>query len=194
MNFLAHLYLSGNDADLMIGNFIADSVKGKSYVKFKPGIQKGILLHRKIDEFTDRHPITKELKSKMSLGYNKHSGIVIDIFYDHFLSINWDKFSSIPLDNFIESCHRNILRNIFILPSKIKAFLPFFIGKQRLKSYSRLDGIESVLKIMSKYTSLPSASDFAMEILQSNYAQFNNGFNLFFDEMIIMVNESIHQD
>jgi acyl carrier protein phosphodiesterase len=193
MNFLAHLYLSGNDADLMIGNFIADSVKGKSYAKFKPKIQKGILLHRKIDVFTDTHPITKELKSKLSSGYNKHSGIVIDIFYDHFLSVNWDKFSSIPLDYFIKTCHRNILRNIFILPSEIKAYLPFFIVRRRLKSYSRIEGIENVLETMSKYTSLPAASGFAMDVLQSNYSEFNNSFELFFAEMTKMVSESIDQ-
>jgi acyl carrier protein phosphodiesterase len=188
MNFLAHLYLSGNDSDIMIGNFIADSVKGKSYQKFRPKIQEGILLHRKIDYFTDKHPITKDLKSLLVPYYQKHSGIVVDIFYDHLLSINWKCYSTISIENFIISFHRIILRNIFILPSDVKGYLPFLIIRKRLQSYSKIDGIEKVLDLMSKYTSLPSASRFAIEILENNYTMFNEKFRDFFNEINAMVN------
>jgi acyl carrier protein phosphodiesterase len=191
MNFLAHLYLSGNNNDIMIGNFISDSVKGKLYLKYREGIQHGILLHRKIDGFTDKHPITKELKSLLKNGYHKHSGIVIDIFYDHFLCLNWEKYSSISLKKFISLCHRVILRNLFILPSDIKGYLPFLIARKRLHSYSNIEGIENTLKTMSKYTSLPDSSIFAIQILKENYAFFNTKFQEFFIELIMMVKKEL---
>ena len=191
MNFLAHLYLSGNDSDIMIGNFIADSVKGKAYKKYRPKIQQGILLHRKIDEFTDHHQITKNLKSLLVKAYSKHSGIVIDIFYDHFLSINWQNFSSKSLESFIKVCHHIILKNIFTLPSEIKAYLPFFIMHKRLQSYSRIEGIENVLEVMSKYTSLPSETKSAIRILNEHYSLFNESFMIYFKELIYMVNEEL---
>jgi acyl carrier protein phosphodiesterase len=183
MNFLAHLYLSGNDNEIMIGNFIADAVKGKAYQKYSLNIQQGILLHRKIDEYTDTHPITKNLKLLLKKKYNKHSGIVVDIFYDHFLCANWSHFSSVPLEKYISNCHRVILRNIWLLPSKIKAFLPILIARKRLLSYSGIDGIENALRTMSKYTSLPPASDFAIEVLKIHYSYFNMNFLDFFKDL-----------
>jgi acyl carrier protein phosphodiesterase len=194
MNFLAHLYLSGNDSDIMIGNFIADSVKGKLYSKYRPKVQKGILLHRKIDEFTDKHPITRELKLLLKSRYNKHSGVVIDIFYDHFLSLNWEKYSSISLKAFISNCHRVILRNIFILPPNIKSFLPVLIARGRFLSYSKIEGIKNVLYTMSKYTSLPNESDFAIEILTQHYHHFDLKFQDFFSDLIKMVTNELKKE
>jgi acyl carrier protein phosphodiesterase len=191
MNFLAHLFLSGDDHDIMIGNFIADSVKGKSYERFSPKIQEGILLHRKIDTFTDKHEITRKLKVLVAENYGKHSGIVIDIFYDHFLSINWNAYSGKSLVKFITKCHRVILRNIFILPSDVKGYLPFLIARKRLQSYSRIEGIENVLELMSKYTSLPPASHLAVEILKNNYSYFNESFMIFFNELMQMVEKEL---
>ena len=92
MNFLAHIYLSGDSRELLIGNFIGDYVKGKDYEKYPPAIQDGILLHRKIDWFTDDHSITKKAKKLVRGQYGLYAGIVIDIFYDHYLSANWDQY------------------------------------------------------------------------------------------------------
>lgn len=191
MNFLAHLYLSGNNTEIMIGNFIADSVKGRAYQKYSPGIQTGILLHRKIDEFTDRHPITKNLALLLKQKYNRHSGIVIDIFYDHFLCINWLNFSDSGLEEYIRYCHRVILRNILHLPSNIKSFLPILIARKRLLSYSRIEGVGNALKIMAKYTSLPAESEFAIQVLNENYTYFNQNFLVFFKELKNMVEAEI---
>jgi acyl carrier protein phosphodiesterase len=194
MNFLAHIFLSGNDNEIMIGNFIADYVKGKSYSRYKPKIQKGILLHRKIDEFTDKHEITKNLAILVKSKYKRHSGIVIDIFYDHFLCQNWYRYSSIPLDQYINNCHRVLLRNLWILPSTIKGFLPVLIAKNRLLSYSKVGGIQNALQIMSKYTSLPAESTYAIEILNANYKEFNDKFLIFFAELVLMVNRELSKD
>lgn len=173
-----------DDNDILIGNFIADSVKGKAYQQFRPRIQQGILLHRKIDELTDNHKITKELANLFRPGYQKYAGIVIDIFYDHFLSINWSHYSSVTLENFIKKCHRVLLKNIAILPSKVQGFLPIMVATNRLLSYSKLEGLKTSLERMAKYTSLPEASVFAIETLNANYEFFNKNFLLFFDDII----------
>ena len=141
MNFLAHLHLSGTNDYIKIGNFIGDSVKGKSYQKFAPDIQKGILLHRKIDYFTDKHIITKDLSKFFAPKYRKYSGIVVDIIYDYYLANNWNKYSNISLEQFISDTHNLLMLNFRILPLKIKKFLPFLIGKKRLLSYRNISGI-----------------------------------------------------
>ena len=89
MNFLAHIYLSGDDPELKIGNFIADAVKGKKYTTYPQKIQEGIILHRKIDSFTDAHPIVKKSASRLFSKYGHYNSVIVDILYDHFLAKNW---------------------------------------------------------------------------------------------------------
>ncbi len=184
MNFLAHLHLSGNNDYIKIGNFIADAVKGKSYRQFHPEIQKGILLHRKIDEFTDLHPVTRKINTYFNKEYRKHSGIVTDIIYDYYLANNWEKYSDIDYPDFVADAYELLMQNFRILPLRIKKILPFFIGKNRLMNYRTIEGIKSVLTAMAKYTSLPAAPDFAIQIMQTNNAFFQENFCLFYDELI----------
>lgn len=189
MNFLAHLYLSKEIEDIMVGNFIADSIKGKAYQNFRPGIQHGILLHRKIDQITDQHRITKELSALFKEKYQRYSGIVVDIFYDHFLSQNWDKFSETSIIQFINKSYNVLLKNFSILPPKVKSFLPLMIAQNRLLSYTKIEGLRKALERMSKYTSLPDASNFAIETLTENFNLFNERFIIFFNELIDETNK-----
>ncbi len=190
MNFLAHLHLSGNNDYVKIGNFIGDAVKGKSYVKFHPEIQKGILLHRKIDEFTDLNPITKELNSYFIEKYRKYAGIVTDIVYDYYLANDWGKYSDVLYEDFVADVYDLLMRNFRILPLKIKKILPFFIGKNRLMNYRKKEGIHSVLTAMAKYTTLPAAADFVLETMEINNELFKAKFALFYDELIDFVQKN----
>ena len=88
MNYLAHIYLSNEEEEITLGNFIADGVKGKKYVQFPLGIQQGILLHRAIDSFTDAHPIVRKSTKRLHKKYGHYSGVIVDILYDHFLAKN----------------------------------------------------------------------------------------------------------
>ena len=94
MNFLSHLFLSGNSEGLIIGNYIADSVKGSAFNIFPEEIQKGIILHRKIDTFTDGHEIVELSKQRLRVKYKKYASVIVDIYYDHYLAINWNDYSS----------------------------------------------------------------------------------------------------
>ena len=179
MNFLAHLILSGNNDNIKLGNFIADSVKGNKYNNFPEQIKSGILLHRKIDHFTDNHKIVKESKVRFKEYYGRHSGVIIDIFYDHFLSQNWQKYSTENRKSFIRHSYMILAANYLILPIKIKYAFPFLVLNDWLGSYNRIEGLESVLNRMSFRTSLPNKTSHAIDILRKDYNSLNDEFLIF---------------
>ena len=184
MNFLAHLYLSGESEDLLVGNFIGDWIKGNNYDNFPQTIKEGILLHRYIDEYTDKHPITSRLRNKLNPEYVHYSGVIVDIFYDHFLSVNWQEFSAVPLHDFIKNSFRKLNNNVYKLPKDARRSLFWLKRKKRLESYSKIKGIRNTLKAMSIYTSLPDKTDFAMQVLMENYTIFNLEFKYFMEDII----------
>lgn len=186
MNFLAHLYLSGSDDDLKTGNFIADAVKGRLNGRYSPGIQKGIALHRAIDTFTDNHAIVNESKSKLRSSYGKHAGIVIDIFYDHFLSVDWHQYSKTPLPDFIYNSYFMLIQKFLLMPFRVQKYFPFLVVNNWLEKYGRSEGIEQVLTGMAKYRAVPAKVPEAMQIFHSEYETFRDEFNLFFPELIEM--------
>lgn len=187
MNFLAHIYLSGNSDDLMIGNFIGDYVKGKSYLGYPEQIGRGIILHRKIDSFTDKHPITKSCKNYINQEYGKYSGIVVDIFYDHFLATNWKHYSSVPLKDFVIQKYTILSAYDYFFPQEVKNFFPYFLETNWLYAYSTFDGLGTVLHNMSDRTSLPDFSSDAIKILKENYDSLGKYFFSFFKDIIAFV-------
>lgn len=189
MNFLAHVYLSGDDDEIKIGNFVADWIKGSDFKKYSPGIQKGILLHRSIDWFTDNHPIVKQSKSKLAVDYGKYAGIIIDIFYDHFLAKNWDRFSRVPLTMFAQDIYLLMGKNVHMFPSDIQEFVPNFCRRRWLESYATIDGIERVLAGMSRHTSLPNHTTAAIQILRDSYNDFTTEFFDYFPLLVSHVEE-----
>jgi acyl carrier protein phosphodiesterase len=184
MNFLAHLYLSGENDGMKLGNFIGDFVKGKKYLNYAVVVQKGILLHRQIDYFTDLHPIVKESASLFKSGYGRYSGIVVDLFFDHFLALNWDEYSIYKLKDYTRNIYKLLLSNFWILPLEVKEFLPFLIKNRRLESYSLEYGIKKALEIMSHYTSLPEKTDFALDVFHQNKKVLAKNFIMFMKEII----------
>ena len=187
MNYLAHLYLSGEDESIMFGNFIGDYVKGKQYQNFQQKIQTGILLHRQIDWFTDQHPIAKACAVRFRTNYGRYSGIVTDVIFDHFLAVNWRNYSIYSLRQYSKNVHAVLLSNFSILPMRVKLFLPFLIQHKRLESYAGLDGIWQSLAIMGRRTSLPEEADFALEVLKKDYDSIRNEFEEFFFELVDFV-------
>ncbi len=184
MNFLAHIFLSGKSEQILVGNFIGDSIKGKFYDDYPVLVQRGITLHRFIDFYTDTHPTIHRSKFLLNSHYHKYSGVIIDIFYDHFLTVTWDKFSDIPLREFIYNTYDTLIRNSKLFPAEVKRFFPFFILHNWLETYSYVNGIEAVLKGMTKHTSLPDYTRFAIETLMEHYSLFEDQFMEFFPQII----------
>ena len=191
MNFLAHLYLSQNNTDIMIGNFIADHIQGNKYEGFSAEIQQGIFLHREIDTFTDAHEVVRKSKRRLHERYRHYDGVIIDIFYDYFLAKNWASYSEIPLELFTKSVS-NLLDEIKLdLPIKSQQFINYMIEYNILFNYKYKDGIEKVLNGMNKRTKGKSQMNLAIEDLQCLEAEFEADFTLFFKELIAHTNQKL---
>ena len=191
MNFLAHIYLSGNNEGVIVGNFIGDAIKGNRFNNYEENIKKGILLHRKIDCFTDNHEIVGISKSKLRDHYRKHAGIVIDIFYDHFLAKNWQNYSNEDLNDFVQNAYKILMVHNNILPTEVMRYLPYMILYDWLGSYKHIESIKMVLNGMSRRTSLPNKTNYAIEILRSNYYELDNEFKAFFEDIIVFVQNEL---
>ncbi|WP_075341282.1 acyl carrier protein phosphodiesterase [Tenacibaculum agarivorans] len=191
MNFLAHLYLSPNNVQIMIGNFIADHVKGNKFKHYPEDIQKGIYLHRAIDTFTDANTIVRKSKRRLHERYGLYSGVIIDIFYDHFLAKNWGDYSQIPLDIYTDSIYQLLEKNKEILPEKTQELLPYMIQYNWLYNYQFIDGIQDVLNGMNRRTKGRSKMNLAIEDLKLRYSDLENDFQTFMIELIDFVTTEI---
>ncbi len=191
MNFLAHIYLSGDDEAITVGNFMADSIKGKKYLNYPKGIQKGILLHRSIDYFTDTHPVVRKSSARLFDKYSHYNGVIVDIFYDHFLAANWSRYSRIPLEMFVVDFYKLLEKNAEYLPEPVKNFFPYMVKDNWLLSYANLDGIARILHQMNIRTKKRVNMDRAVEDLRRNYDQFEEEFELFFPDVQKFAQEKI---
>lgn len=183
MNILAHLYLSGTNDKIMVGNFIGDHVKGKAILKYDKEVQAGIYLHRYIDTYTDNHAIVRDCKIIFRDRYEKYAGIVTDIIFDHYLARNWHQFSMKSIDVYIQEVHEVLERYHNLFPARVKEFYPYFIKNNWLKIYGSLEGIERVLKGMSRRTSLPDYADFAVQRMEEKDKELNCAFIQFFESL-----------
>ncbi|HCQ75696.1 MAG TPA: DUF479 domain-containing protein [Leeuwenhoekiella sp.] len=191
MNFLAHIYLSGNDTLIKLGNFMADGIKGKQYKNYRPQLQKGILLHRSIDSFTDSHPIVKQSTKRLHPKYSHYSGVIVDILYDHFLAKNWSKYSNEPLDVYVQNFYGLLRKNFTILPARIQKMMPYMIADNWLLSYATVEGISKILAQMNVRTKGVSKMNLAVAELEEYYEEFDAEFTSFFDELIVFSKETL---
>ncbi len=191
MNFLSHLYLAGNSEGLIIGNYIADSVKGSQFNNFSKEIQQGILLHRKIDTFTDSHPMVEQSKQRLREKYKKYAGVIVDIYYDHYLAINWNQYSNQELESFVTDIYAIINSYHSLLPEKSVLFTRYMLEHNILVGYSKLEGIERVLKGMARRTSFESNMENAIQDLKEHFDLFENEFKIFFPELQNFVSNEI---
>ncbi len=184
MNFLAHIYLSSDNELLTIGNFAGDGVRGGDYTRFPIEMQAGIQLHREIDTFTDAHPIVRQCTKRLHKNYSHYSGVIVDIFYDHFLAKNWQQYSDIPLVDYINDFYSSLNKNFDILPARFKKFTPIMIEGNWLLSYATIDGIQLVLNGMNRRTKGRSKMNEATKELKEYYEDFEKDFTEFFKELI----------
>lgn len=185
MNFLAHIFLSFDDDEISIGNFIADSIRANRYAHFPENVQKGILLHRAIDTFTDAHPIYKKSSKRLHANQGHYSRVVVDVFYDHYLAKNWAEYSEEPLESFVERFYALLSEHYEILPEPTKILMPYMIEDNWLLNYSHIEGIDKVLKGLYRRTGKRSNMDKAVFDLREHYDLFELEFSSFFKELII---------
>lgn len=182
MNFLGHFYLSQHDSDLLVGNFIADFVKGKKYQKYPEKIAKGIMMHRHIDEFTDSHRMIRMGRKRLFPIYRHYASVIMDMYYDHFLARFWRMYSDQPLDSFSQDVYSTIESYWHILPEKSRYMFPYMKSGNWLLRYTSTEGIDKSLTGMSRRINNNSKLEFAVQQLREDYQVFQSEFEVFLPE------------
>ncbi len=184
MNFLAHAFLSGNNKEVMVGNFIGDFVKGSQYKNYAENIKNGVLLHRAIDEYTDAHPIVLQSKDKLRSKYRHYSGVIIDMVYDHLLAANWLKYHAQDLLPFTIECYTVLDSYRNILPDRFNLMFQLMKQDNWLFFYTKLEGIHKALSGMAKRTKCDSKMEMAIDDIKAYYPSFKKEFQQFMPEVV----------
>lgn len=182
MNYLAHAFLSNNNPDLLVGNFIADHIKGNNFKGYSEHIQKGILLHRNIDTFTDNHPNFKLAKRVFYKGFEKHSGILIDIYFDYFLATNFTNYTPTSLNEFCINSYSIYQQHQSLFPILSQQFLHYVIKNNIYKAYGSIDGIEKVLFHLSNRIKHNIWLNESVSLFKQNEAELYYYFSIFFED------------
>lgn len=163
MNFLGHLYFSGNHYPLMIANLFGDFVKGKDYSYLPKIVQDGVTLHRSIDDYIDHHPAVTKLRRKLYTDLPKVAGIAIDLYFDHLLAKNWQYYHAVLLADFVTSLFNYANRpenltfeNKFTYPKEFKHLLHIMYERDWLNKYTKIAGLQMASTGLSKRISFPN--------------------------------------
>ena len=188
MNWLAHLFLSKPDGEHRLGNLLGDLVKGKERKELNSCFSEGIKCHLLIDSFTDRHPIFRRSKRRVSSQHRRYSGVLIDVFYDHFLAKNWQDYSSVSLASFTKDVDNSFTEYWYLIPTFPRMVIYKAFEQDWLGSYYYISGIEATLKriklkLSNRHQNLFIVNAFLQE-LENNYDELERDFQEFFPEII----------
>ena len=189
MNFLAHLLLSGptqatDYADVLMGNFIADSVPGRQLENHPPAVQAGIRLHRAIDTFTDQHPVVRRSTQRLrAAGYGKYAGVISDMFLDHFLARHFAEFSPENLFDFARRVYALLQAREAEMPPRVQQMLAYMVQHDWLLGYAETEGIRRALGGLSRRASAGSGMETAATELLANYEAYEADFREFFPQL-----------
>ncbi|MEM9918044.1 MAG: acyl carrier protein phosphodiesterase [Bacteroidota bacterium] len=189
MNFLAHLFLSCETEELIVGNMIADFIRNREMATYHSDIQKGVLLHRQIDTYTDQHPKVLQGVHRLRPRHRKYAPVVIDILYDHLLSKNWSRYSGRTLQEFADAMYEVLRKHLPVMPVKLQNRLVGMIDGNWLVGYGSIEGLRYTLERMDQRTRFPSNFAHAIEDLQQDYGAYESEFNAFFPEVITFVEQ-----
>ena len=183
MNHLAHLYLSSDNEEEMVGQFIADAVKGNDFNLYSLNIRNGILLHRWVDSFTDTHDLVKELRAEYRPKLGLYSGVLIDLVFDYFLAKDFQIHSGRDLAEFQQFTFRVLNKHEESFPDKMKNYFFHMKDKEFMLKYAHPVGMAVIVRQMGmripRGESLVTAGDFFDDYVEmaSDY------FSSFFEEL-----------
>ena len=184
MNYLAHLFLSFEDKDIITGNFLGDLISNKTVKTYPEGIRKGVIIHRKIDSFTDQHPLVLQGVRRLYAKHHKYASVLIDIFYDYMLSQNWSTYANESLQDFANKIYAALESNTPQMSIKIQDRVKRMVDANWLISYQHTDGIAYAIDKVKQRVSKPELFANSIESLLDNYDMMNEEFNVFFPEII----------
>jgi len=190
MNYLAHIYLSDNSEENMLGNFLGDFVNKSLENEFGYSIKQGIFMHKKLDTFTDSHSDFLRSRERISNTNRRLAGVLIDIFYDHFLAKNWYDYSAISLEEYTDNFYNILKKFSYCLPDKLIKRMPFMIEENWLLSYRDINGIEiAVERISKRFSNTKHPLVNPIDELINNYESLENDFKCFYPHAIEYANE-----
>ena len=183
MNYLAHAYLSFRQPDILAGNLISDFVKGKKKLDYTAGIQKGIDLHRAIDQYTDTHEATRQAKEVFRPHYRLYAGAFIDVVYDHFLAIDDSQFPGDSLMGFSQEVYAQMEPFLSQMPERFRAMFPYMKSQNWLFNYQYRDGMQRSFGGLVRRAAYLEDSATALELFDRHYARLHSCYRLFFPDV-----------
>lgn len=186
MNFLAHLFLSGDDPELLVGNLMGDFVKGRLVGHFPAGIERGINLHRRIDSFAGQNRHFLRSKKRIDESFGHYRGVLVDLFFDHFLAVHWDEYSDVTFRNFLSDTFRIVRDHENFVPERLRRVTPI-IFNELLPSYREIEGIARALQRMSTRIMRPNRLGEGAVELRKHYDGFYCDFCEFLPELKVFV-------
>ncbi|HEV7333367.1 MAG TPA: ACP phosphodiesterase [Flavisolibacter sp.] len=193
MNYLAHAYLSFNEPHLLVGNMISDFVKGRQKYGYTVSVQKGMALHRSIDEFTDMHPATAKAKEIFRPWYRLYSGPITDILYDHFLANDETIFSDTSLFQFARGVYQTLEEETVHLPTHFLPVLTYMKAENWLYHYRNPEGIRKSLAGLARRARYMHDSTKAYELFLSHYDELKACYEAFFPDVKKMAKQKLEQ-
>ena len=195
MNILAHGYLSeltplGRNDGLLLGNFAGDFIKGDPAHPrhaLLPDELLGVRLHRAIDSFTDMHPAIAAIKVLLRPRCHKYAGVAVDVFFDHFLAVQFAELTGYQLAAFIPYFQNTLLQNTDRLPEPASRMLAAMIRYDWLTHYQTVDGVDRSLKGLSRRTAFPSGLDTVIQDFTANYETIGDAFDRFWPDLVAEV-------
>jgi acyl carrier protein phosphodiesterase len=184
MNYLAHLFLAGDDADSLLGNLSGDFVKGRLGDEFPPAVRRGIVAHRKIDEFTDTHPAVAAFRRVIAAEHGHYARVISDVFFDHFLACDWEAYSPESRADFLRRVFATLDPRIADMPGHLRFVYPRMRDEGWLESYSEAEGIETALRNLSRRFSRAPRLDTATHFLRDARGTLHAHFRRFFPDVI----------
>jgi acyl carrier protein phosphodiesterase len=194
MNYLAHLYLADGNDDSLVGNILGDFVSGEYWRSYGEEVSRGIWTHREVDKFTDSHPIFLRSRNRIDAEFGLLRGVMIDVFYDHFLARNWSDYSTEPLEDFCDNAYRALSSHGKTLPPRLQKILPYMIENNWLVSYREKETMARVLAGLGRRLSIENRLAEGYSELERHYNSLNFDFREFFPEVIRYVEELSWED
>lgn len=184
MNYLAHMFLSFKDEDILIGNLSGDFVTVAELRFIKPEIMKGIHLHRSIDKFTDTNTIVDQSINRLAAKHGKYASVIVDILYDHLLCINWEKYTDESLDSFKSAAYDILSKRKDDMPRRLFKRIDKMLASDFVEGYRSAEGMKIVMKYMDKRTRFESNFVSSIDDLYADMEAFEGEFNQFFPLLV----------
>lgn len=188
MNHLAHIYLAGENTNLVIGNYIADYLRGNKFDHLPEEIIQGVYMHRRIDTFTDEHPKFRAATKLIRPTIGKYAGVAVDIYFDYFLAQHWNKFHVSNLPDFANSIYSLIEQEWVHIPEKGRRFYSYMVAHNLLYKYGELKTIDMVFNGIHSRTKFESNLNQAGIVLASNKEELEGIFFDFFQDLRQYIN------